>query len=164
MFYDHKEVNKIKNFDSIDFPDAPNFEPLIFQAPNVPELSPRLIELMNIFPVTSDPEALDELRQSFPISSTPAAIEALANAPTAPQKILALRNFLNGWVNYSRKQKSALERFVYQEALRHNQRSLERSLRYASVPSVIPMKRIGRLTDSAFPPFPKRQDKKTLPK
>jgi hypothetical protein len=162
MFYDQKEV--IKNIDLIDFPDTPNFEPLIFQAPNVPELSPEMIELMTTFPVTSDPEALDELRQSFPISSTPAALEALANAPTVPQKILALRNFLNGWVNYSIKQKIALERFVYQEALRHNQRALKRSLQSALAPSIIPRRRRGELNDTTFPPPPKRQDKKALPK
>lgn len=99
--------------------------------PKVPELAPQVVALLKISGPTSDPESLAELRKSFPPSSTPAALEALANAPTVPEKIIQLSNLLNGWVDYSEKQKRALERYIYKEALRSNNLAREKSIRAA---------------------------------
>jgi hypothetical protein len=115
-----------------DFPQVPTATPITLEDfPQLPELSPRIIHLLNTTPPTSNPESMVELRKAFPPSSTPAALEALANAPTVPEKIIQLRNLLNGWVYYSEKQKRALEYYVYKEALRSNNIAREKSLRAA---------------------------------
>lgn len=90
-----------------------------------------MMDLLKNTAPTSNPESIAELKKSFPPSSRPASLEALANAPTVPEKIFQLSNFLNGWVNYSQKQKQAIEKYIYKEALRTNSAALEKSLRAA---------------------------------
>ncbi len=108
-----------------------------------------MIELMNTAPPpTSDPQALEELRQTFAPSSTPAALEALSQAPTVPERIKQMNNLLQGWVYYSKKQKIALERFFYQEALRSHQLALELSLKTGALQQVNVKKRKGSILQS----------------
>lgn len=90
-----------------------------------------MMDLLNNTAPSSNPESMAELKKSFPPTSTPASLEALANAPTVPEKIIQLQNLLNGWVNYSEKQKAAIEKYIYKEALRTNSIALEKSLRAA---------------------------------
>jgi len=106
------------------FPQVPDMDPRIRDLPDVPDMDPKIAMLLKIIPPITDPETMTELQNLYPTSSNPESLLALTNAPTVPQKILQFKNFIDNWVSYSKKQKQAIEQFIYNQALKYNQQAM----------------------------------------